>query len=136
MKTIAYALGGVLASALLCLDPAAAQPMAGMPGGPPPGPYEAGFQDGIRMAMAHMQGGGETMGHMEGSGEKTGSAAQFEFIRGNAKIEVKCAPRDTTEVCVKAAIALMDHIAVEKKEMAEMKPAPLPGALPPPPPAH
>lgn len=94
----------------------------------------------MRAAMEHMrESGGRTehMGGMEGYGEKSAKGAHFEFVRGNARIDVTCAPRDSTEDCVDAAITLMDHIAMEKKEMAQAKapqqPIP-PGAPPPPPP--
>jgi len=118
--------------------------------------YGAGFEDGLRAAMAHINAmvqsraeGGEhemtehmgamhgMMEHMRGmhgmagheeTGGEAGSGPSVKLIRGNAMIVLKCAADDSTEDCVNAAIVLMDRAAAKETSQVPQQPQP---ALPP-----
>ncbi len=154
MKLISYAAASVLPAFLLLACPAAAQMPETREAAPAPAPasgaYDAGFQDGLRAAMAHMDAmvrerggrGGTTdhmkmmehmkrmhgvAGHEETAGEPEGGP-RVKLVRGNAEIVLECAVDDSTEDCVNSAIVLLDHAAAEKREKAQEQPA-----APPPP---
>ncbi len=150
MKTAGYA---AAICTLLFLGPALAETTGGAQ--PPPSPYESGFQDGMRAAMAHLHGGMamDRMGHMghmghmggmgEGAhgGEKGGCPAKgthFEFERGDARIEVRCSPQETAEDCVTAAITLLDRVEMAHAKAVQQPAAPVtaPPAPPPGQPQH
>jgi hypothetical protein len=63
------------------------------------------------------------------------TGARFKLSHGNNQIDVRCSKSDSTEDCVNAAIILMDHIAMERREIqAKAAPQPpIPGAPNPPP---
>jgi hypothetical protein len=116
--------------------------------------YDAGFQDGLRAAMTRIgsmvQPGAEgsdhdmnghmahkMMEHMEGMhgmGGHGGAGPRVVLLRGNAKIVLKCAARDSTTDCVNAAIDLLNHTA-EKDETTRAKSPQQPQAAPSPAPA-
>ncbi len=163
MKSVCYAAASLLAASFLLAGPASAQMQgpseaeADSPHGPG---YDAGFQDGLRAAMAHIdsmvqaRGGGsdhEMTGHMahmhkmmehmegmHGMAGHGGGGPHVMLLRGNAKIVLKCAARDSTTDCVNAAIVLLNH-ATEKDETARAKspqqpqtaPSPAPAPAPP-----
>jgi hypothetical protein len=62
----------------------------------------------------HGMMGGMMMGGREGEmhHHRMPSGAFFRFKRGDAEIIIKCADTESTDVCVKAAIALIDKIGV------------------------
>jgi hypothetical protein len=141
MNTIAYATAGLLTSSLLLIPSALAQSQESQGQGTKAGSYEAGYQDGMRTArekyaqeiMERMRERSQT--DEEEDEERPADGAHFRLIRGDARLDVRCSSEDSTEKCVEAAIALLDHISMERKEMqAKAKPQPpAPGApLPPP----
>ena len=159
MKSVAYAAASLLAAFFLLAGPASAQMQGASEAGAdsPHGPgYDAGFQDGLRAAMAHIDsmvqargGGGEhemtghmahmhkMMEHMEGvhgMAGHGGGGPHVVLLRGNAKIVLQCAARDSTTDCVNAAIVLLNH-ASEKDETARAKSQQQPQAAPNPAPA-
>ncbi len=148
MKIILYA-GGVLSSVLLSITPAFADPQPAAGQGQASG-YEAGFQDGMRAAMAHHgwshEGGHkdmmEHMSHMammsgkDEDKENEGGGARFKFVHGDSKFDVKCSSEEPMTDCVKAAILLFEHVATEKNEMEQPKGPPPPHGGPGSPPPH
>ena len=158
MKSFAHAAASLLAASFLLAGPASAQMQGPSEAGAdsPHGPgYDAGFQDGLRAAMAHIdsmvqaRGGGSDhemtgqMGHMQkmmehmegmrGMAGHGGAGPHVMLLRGNAKIVLKCAARDSTTDCVNAAIVLLNHAA--ENETARAKSPQQPQAVPNPAPA-
>jgi hypothetical protein len=153
MKSVAYAAASLLAASFLLTGPASAQmqgPSEARADSHGPG-YDAGFQDGLRAAMARIdsmvqpgaEGGDHEMAghmahmrkmkeHMEGMHGMAGHGVAGPLVvlhRGNAKIVLKCAARDSTTDCVNAAIVLLNH-AAEKDETARAKSPQQPQAAP------
>ena len=159
MKSVAHAAASLLAACFLLAGPASAQMQgpseaeADSPHGPG---YDAGYEDGLRAAMSHIdsmvqaRGGGsdremtgqmahmhKMMEHMQGMHGMPGRGGAGPLVvlhRGNAKIVLKCAARDSTTDCVNAAIVLLNH-AAEKDESARAKSPQQPQAAPNPAPA-
>jgi hypothetical protein len=160
MKSVCYAAASLLAASFLLTGPASAQMQGPSEAGadsPHGAGYDAGFQDGLRAAMTrigsmvqpgaegsdhemtgHMAHMHKMMGQMEdmhGMAEHHGGAGpKVVLLRGNAKIVLKCAARDSTTDCVNAAIDLLNHTA-EKDETTRAKSPQLPQAAPSPAPA-
>lgn len=158
MKSVAYAAASLLAASFLLAGPASAQ-MQGTSEAEAdshgPG-YDAGFEDGLRAAMpstgskvqpgagdsdremnghmAHMRKMKERMEGMRGMAGRGAPGPHVVLLRGNAKIVLKCAARDSTTDCVNAAIVLLNH-AAEKDETARPKSPQQPQAAPSPAPA-
>ncbi len=154
MKSVCYAAASLLAASFLLTGPASAQMQGPSEAGadsPHGAGYDAGFQDGLRAAMADIdsmvqaRGGGsdhEMTGHMahmhkmmehmegmHGMAGHGGAGPHVVLLRGNAKIVLKCAARDSTTDCVNAAIVLLNHTA-EKDETTRAKSPQQPQAAP------
>ncbi len=155
MKWTRYAAASLLPASLLLACPASAQmqgsPERGTAQSPGSTGYDAGFEDGLRAAMAHInamvgsRGEGrehEMMGHMKGmhdmagheeTGGEAGNGPSVKLVRGNARIALKCAADDSTEDCVNAAIVLLNHAAAKEPAQAPQQPQPAPAPAPTPP---
>jgi hypothetical protein len=159
MKSVCYAAASLLAASLFLAGPASAQMQgpseaeADSQHGPG---YDAGFEDGPCAAipgtgskvqpgagdsdretaghMAHMQQMKERMEGMRGMARRGAPGPHVVLLRGNSKIVLKCAARDSTTDCVNAAIVLLNH-ASEKDETARAKSPQQPQAAPSPAPA-
>jgi hypothetical protein len=154
MKSVCYAAASLLAASFFLTGPASAQMQGPSEAGadsPHGAGYDAGFQDGLHAAMTrigsmvgsdhemtgHMAHMHKMMGHMEGMHGMAGDGGagpKVVLLRGDAKIVLKCAARDTTTDCVNAAIELLNHTA-EKDETTQAKSPQLPQAAPGPAPA-
>ena len=164
MKSVCLVAASLLATSFLLAGPASAQMQGPSEAGAdsPHGPgYDAGFQDGLRAAIAridsmvqpgaegsdHEMTGHEMTGHMghmhkmmehmegmHGMAGHGGAGPHVVLLRGNAKIVLKCAARDSTTDCVNAAIVLLNHTA-EKDETTRAKSSQQPQAAPSPAPA-
>jgi hypothetical protein len=156
MKSVCFVAASLLAASFLLAGPASAQMHGPSEAGAEPhgAGYGVGFQDGLRAAMARIgsmvQPGTEgsdhdmnghmahkMMEHMEGMhgmGGHGGAGPKVVLLRGNAKIVLKCAARDSTTDCVNAAIDLLNHTA-EKDETTRAKSPQQPQAAPSPAPA-
>jgi hypothetical protein len=159
MKSVCYAAASLLAASFFLAGPASAQMQgpsdAGADSSHGSG-YDAGFEDGLCAAMqdtgskvqegagdndremnGHMARMRKMMEHMEGMRKmagRGGTGPRVVLLRGNAKIVLQCAARDSTTDCVNAAIVLLNH-AAEKDETARAKPPQQPQAVPTPAPA-
>jgi hypothetical protein len=159
MKSVCYAAASLLAASFLLAGPVSAHmqgPSEAEADSPRGSGYDAGYEDGLRAAMSHIDTmvqarGGDSdhemtghmahmhkmMEHMEGMHGMAGHGGAGPLVvlhRGNAKIVLKCAARDSTSDCVDAAIVLLNH-AAEKDETARAKSPQQPQAAPSPAPA-
>ncbi len=114
MKAIACV--AVVTSALLFLTPAHGQPEGNGAQGSAPN-YENRYDDWTA-AMANRNGSGIDRDYDRGP---EAGGAHLRLVHGDSKIDVKCPPDESFEDCVNAAIILMDHVAKERKRMAEAK---------------
>lgn len=130
MKAIVFATGGVLASTLLFVTPSYAQPEGSNGNNGSPSAYEDRHYDWSSKTANRNHG----RGHEDFDEGPQEGGSHFRLVQGNNKIDIQCSPEEFAEFCVNAAIILMDHVALERKQMAEAKGGKQPP--PPPPPAE
>lgn len=108
MRFLTLALAGF---ALLSAGIAAAQPAPPPPANDPPAPPRPAME-GRHEGRGGPEGPRDRMMHhmMEG-----GRAARFEFRRGDARAEIKCAADEPMKACVEAATILFDKLAPATK---------------------
>ncbi len=107
---LAFMLAGGVAAAQVAAPPPPPPPGAdGPPGGPPGGPMGEGMRHGPghhgRMAeMMRMR-----------PPPPPSKAAHFNFRKGDARVDIKCADDEPMKACVDAGMALLDKLAAQPK---------------------